>query len=470
MVIGLKAWASRHEAALHVACLTMVCAIAHAWSVGSYFAYDDWYFLSLARKWTLGQLSVLAPDASNSFGNGGHVRWYLLYRAFGDWGPGYHIVSVVLHLLATVGVYFLAKASCKRAGVSFGVAALFCVAAGHSEVVYWISGGYPAVAAIFAFGALGLAALYLGERGSSWHLVLCGVVCCLGIGATTRGLFALLPVFFAPVVLGVNAERRKALALRLMTALIGGAWVGGYLLYAWLTGPAFRETGYHSFMTLRGFWTHLWSALPLFLMPDLTQPAFQHRVPEAVPGILGPLMVILRVVGACVAALFVGNLAFGSWRNRFWAAFSTAGVVLGALCFAGFAGRYLYLPMIGFCMILATHLASLLGRSQSRAWHIGVPALLAFLVLSNAVVGIAGGQYYLRNARERQAIVASLRSYSTRTGERRISVSGLPEKYQVRLECGAELYGIKLRFAGSDDDHTGYTRLRYSGDGRFEKE
>lgn len=91
------------------------------------------------------------------------------YHLFGLWPQGWHLVSVLLHILCGVGVFYVILMLSKRSIVALFAALLFSVHPVHAESVSWISGMTDPL-----FGIFFLASFYFylkarepNERGQS---------------------------------------------------------------------------------------------------------------------------------------------------------------------------------------------------------------------------------------------------------------------------------------------------------------
>jgi tetratricopeptide (TPR) repeat protein len=62
------------------------------------------------------------------------------YHVFGLWPQGWHLVSVVMHILSSVGVFYVLLLISRRMLVALFAAILFAVHPVHAESVSWISG------------------------------------------------------------------------------------------------------------------------------------------------------------------------------------------------------------------------------------------------------------------------------------------------------------------------------------------
>jgi protein O-mannosyl-transferase len=86
------------------------------------------------------------------------------YHLFGLWPQGWHLVSLLLHILCVIGVFYVILLSSGRYLVALLASVLFAVHPAHAESVAWISGMTDPLFGIFFLASL---YLYLKARGSN---------------------------------------------------------------------------------------------------------------------------------------------------------------------------------------------------------------------------------------------------------------------------------------------------------------
>jgi len=88
------------------------------------------------------------------------------YHLFGLWPQGWHLVSLMLHMLCAVGVFYVILLSSGRRLVALLASALFAVHPIHAESVAWISGMTDPLFGVFFLASF---YLYLKARTESAH-------------------------------------------------------------------------------------------------------------------------------------------------------------------------------------------------------------------------------------------------------------------------------------------------------------
>jgi hypothetical protein len=68
------------------------------------------------------------------------VLFTVEYQLFGLWQQGWHLVSLLLHILCAIAVYYVLMLLARKSSVAIVSAALFAVYSVHVESVSWISG------------------------------------------------------------------------------------------------------------------------------------------------------------------------------------------------------------------------------------------------------------------------------------------------------------------------------------------
>jgi len=84
------------------------------------------------------------------------------YHLFGLWPQGWHLVSLLLHILCSVGVFYVIRQLSGNSGIAIIAAALFSVHPVHAESVSWISGMTDPLFGVFFLSSF---YFYLRARG-----------------------------------------------------------------------------------------------------------------------------------------------------------------------------------------------------------------------------------------------------------------------------------------------------------------
>jgi hypothetical protein len=269
-----------------------------------------------------------------------------------------HLSNVMWHGWVVCMVYLLAFTIRPKIGAAAAAAVLFLLHPAHVEVVAWISSRKDLVATGFA--ALSMAA-YLRyrrrrERGRGWYA---GSVLAFLLASAGKQSVLLLPAVM--LVWDVLVERRwnwKMLADKAPFGLLT-------LFFGWMTWHAQPGTnqGLQAFVLAATQFTNLW------LLTGLGQYVLYRPAPDA--GAWGQTARLVLIVAAVL--VWALPLLFRRVRRP----------VRAALCYwvliqmvppmlLGFivpiTDRYLFLPSVGVCLLLADLAAGLEGRLARAQW------------------------------------------------------------------------------------------------------
>lgn len=292
---------------------------------------------------------------------------YRLDRALWGLNPaGYHLTNLLWHLLATFLVYRIAFLTTGRLVGAFAAAMLFAVLPAHTEAIGWIQGRTDLVSTTLLLLAL-LALLHGQAAGghAGWRWGALGGLAFLA-ALLAKESVAPLPLAWAMwEVSGPGAGRWRprlaAMATRLVPLLLAG--VVYWLLRRWAVGDLVSFPMSLSPVPLRvlALFVLLGEYGRVLLFPDLGLNLFRALPVKPTPATLAASLAVAGIlVGALVAAWRLVRLLFP------WVAWVpiTLSVPLLFILYApapetGFmtAERFLYLPSVGWCVLLGSLLA-----------------------------------------------------------------------------------------------------------------
>ncbi len=323
----------------------------------------------------------------------------LLYRTDRVlWGlnpSGYHLSNLLWHLLATFLVYRVALRSTERTVSAWLAALLFAVLPAHTEAIGWIQGRVDLVStACSLLALLALLRAWDATRRVRWQWAsLAGLMFLAALLAKESA--AALPLAWAMwEVSGFNRDRwRDRLAgLAGRFAPLAMAGLAYWLLRRWAVGDAysfFRMSLSPVAVRALAVPSVLAEYGRVLLAPDLTLNFHRTFMVAPSPATLA-LGLVVVIVLAC------GLTAAWRWARPLfpWAAWIPI-TLLPALLFTldvrapetGFftAERFLYLPSVGWCVLLGSAAASLLEGDHTRpraAWR--------WMMVGGLVLGYAG--------------------------------------------------------------------------------
>jgi tetratricopeptide (TPR) repeat protein len=345
--------------------------------LGGGFLYDDHELLT--RNPRIGDPGLLLESFQKPFWEvisplrtaAGFYRplgaWLLAgcWHLFGDWAPGYHLVSLLLHAGCAAALAALALAlglSARLAGLA-GV--FFALHGAHVEAVAWISSAPDLLAALFAL--LGLTTLARGRLLAAAALLLAGMLAkeaAIGAWLIAMGWIALAPPAGLVRARAFAALGAAAAALWALRALAFDSPLAGFdRQNTWHFLPPLEEWTLSLALLGRYLGWLLWPWPHTIFDPlrlDLTWSSPQRLVP-ALLGVLAALAALWLWLrrGRRSPALLVGLGLL----------FACLAPVLNtrALGQYPFEERFTYLPSAGFALVAVLFLAWALARLFPRA-------------------------------------------------------------------------------------------------------
>lgn len=321
------------------------------------------------------------------------------FQLFGVEPLGWHLVSVLLHVAVTAGVYVVARQWSLGSEAAIASALLFAVHPTHVESVAWASAIPDPLAGVLLVGAL---ILYERYRIQGWRRGLVAASVGLAwLAMLTKETAIVFPVFvgFRELLDRVDGEQ---LTGRLRRAVVRAAPYGvaavtylgmRYAVLGFLSKTEPKAVGIPTgqvLLTIPSVLVHyaklLFLPYPLAITYDVT---FVASVSD--PRFWGSV-VVLAIIGA--AALWVVRGSEVARRALVW----TVLFLLPVLSLKAFNpdeslvhDRYLYLPTIGFCLLGGMGIDWIAARFADRrkavfSWTTaGLAAfLLVLTVMQNA--------------------------------------------------------------------------------------
>ena len=294
------------------------------------------------------------------------------YQLFGLWEPGWHLMNLLVHTIATVFVYYLLRRLSGDNLVALLTALLFGLHPAHVESVSWISGIPDPLAALFYVPSLIWYVRYREEGGPKW---LAASLVAYGLAALCKETPLALPIVFV-VWEFARGVKKKSLSARLREiawqlvpySIVAGAYLA--LRFSVLGRLSWK----HPFMA-RVPDSAIWMTVPYVFVNYLRHLIAPFRLSliygtsfitsASDPRFLIPLA--LLVVIAALLWIYRKKLD----RNLWIALTLSIAPLLPVLNLKVFhyeyiiQDRYLYSPSIGFCSLIALLLVRLTRRNQS---------------------------------------------------------------------------------------------------------
>jgi hypothetical protein len=282
--------------------------------------------------------------------------------AYGARAAGYHLTNLLLHAVATLLAWAIGRRVLGAGFAAWAAAALFAIHPCHVQAVGWISGRTDVLAALLYMAAL---LLYLESRERP------------RAGAPLVGLslsvffLALLAkevaITFPAVVLAHNVLRPKGepLRRRLVVPALATGVAGLYLALrvAVLGGFHAPPTPFAYHVGDPGLLRHLVTA-PLLYLGDFT--LFVPADPMVTVPFWKAHPVLLALFAGVVIATFWRTLRRVPGRNLMVWGLGWMGVTLLPVATLTVGEHFLYLPSLGYCILVGSQLPESMARFGAR--------------------------------------------------------------------------------------------------------
>jgi len=306
-----------------------------------------------------------APNYYRPLMNFGYL---LCYHIFGPRAYGFHLVNLLLHGFVVILLFAVTKRMFRNSTLAFVAAALFALHPIHTESVDWIAAVTDLELTFFVLLTFGLFLRLDRPQPSRHGLTQLGMAVSFALAAISKEQALTLPLL-ATLYEHAYREDRNQTTMAQKVARYGALWLltAVYLVFR----VRFLGTLAHSRMQLAGYEV-LFSAFTLFgqYMWKLLWPVrlCAYYLFEASDDPTD-----LHVLAGLAALVLVAILFVALWKLDRIASFGvlwlvvTLMPVLNARWMADnvFTERYLYLPSVGFCWVLAWGWTRLVARSAS---------------------------------------------------------------------------------------------------------
>ncbi len=302
---------------------------------------------------------------------------YIMDYSF--WGlneSGYHITNIILHILVSICVYFLASILCGSRVVALLVGLLYLAHPIHTEAVAYISGRADPLATLFILLCM---LLYIKQTASNSTARFISILVCYTAALFSKEYSIITPVLF--------------------------------LLYSYIFKEKLRLKEFLSLLTITAVYLIMKMAT-LKHIPTAVPPGFFQRVPGFFLAITEYTRLLflpfdlhmvygkktfnfndLRVISGIIITLCLLGYAFKKRNKNSLASFSILWFFISILPQANLiypinafmAEHWLYLPSVGFFLILAQGLIFLYRRIRIKniafALIVGVLFFYSYLTI-----------------------------------------------------------------------------------------
>jgi uncharacterized membrane protein YhdT len=351
------------------------------------FVYDDYLYV-VDNPMVTGSDVSLGRVVTEPFPWRAHsLQWYrplttLSFRLNAPGGrlsgPAFHSVNLALHLLVVVLAFVWFRQHVNADSSALLGALLFAVMPGHAEAVLWVSGRSELLATAACVAAL----IALGSSSSRLRLTLPSLL--LGIGLAAKESAVVLVGIIAAVVIGNDRERlatrhawwRLATVMTPMVVVTLIYLLVRFVVVGQLTPDADELEGATIWQRLALSGRVWWQAL--LTMVYLARPSVEYYWIEP-----------LRWTWQSLAGWGTVAAAVALWLRVRWPAVrhGIAVILCGFALYCHllastelFAERFLYLPSVGFCLLVAAAHERI--RSRIRSQYVTALLLVCCLAVS----------------------------------------------------------------------------------------
>lgn len=404
----------RRNSLIQALALSLAIVIFYYGLWNAYFATaDDFWWTGMMRHRPFSQ-------AFQGIGNGVRFLHFAIIwvkaRLFGLDSAPYFWSSLLQHAIVTIIVYRLVESWTRQRSTAFLTALLFATNFSYFEVVTSVSASFYSFWAIFYLMALAFFSLYLERQTLPWYLASVGVATIL----TFAHDYALtLPIMLLAYHLIFGRGSRKLRSLGWSDLRIHIPFWFLWSLHVMINffyifqgtseaiysgqdyGPGLHQVANLFFLVFlfipNVHAQQVYNFLAAYITPGLIEGIWLLSIGLAIVGHLLAIICFWKgspLIRLALALLYIPFLPYTLWYGDYAGAF-----------------RYLYLPSIGFSMLLSLLLMRLLNYLRSNKWlgnRIVVPSLVLFLLFSNLIVIRVWVQRHIENGQFRRAFVTQL--------------------------------------------------------------
>ncbi len=427
-----------HPQRVLVLILAGVIGVLYSPVFTAYFAADDFSFLrflhfnipqllngQLWNEWFIGGVVNYAV-----FRPMGNVYWLLNYVAFGVEPYGYHIVTVVFHLIASFAAGILTF-QLTRNRLTAGIGALlFAIMPVHAEAVAWVAANYDALSGMYFLLALIFYILYRQRNSFRFYLIALGAFV-LGLASKETALTLPMILFLYDVLCHPRDWTRVRQVLL------------GYIPFGLVLAVRFIYFG-------QGYRGLIFAPEGLVYYLDLSLLRVFNPLPEAVDA-------VRWIALGCAATLLIAY----RFRGTVLFALLWIPVTLIPTLVGGVTDRSFYIPSFGIALLLASVLTPLLTHRATLARTAGLVGLIVLIAVYSAAL-FERNQAFVRASQVAQAILQRVAElHPTVSPDARLVFVGAPDY----VPEGPAVFGVGLPDAMSL--LYGYPSMRVSKFSKF---
>jgi len=385
--------------------LALLAFAVHAFGFLAKFVFDDVFNIEhrSVANWS-GLSRFFTSDQSAFFGSNFYrpvlnVWFEVAYGVLGPHAPAWHGLSILLHVACTLLVFRLALAVAENTFVAGVAAALFAVHPAHSEAISWASAmGDPLMTLFLLFSVL--AFLRWMEQGNLlwWIASFVAAAACV----LTKEPGVMLPVVLLVSALAVRSGARSAKPV-LLASFPFFALSAGFLILRQSVLGAFSHPLTQA-STAQMIYT--WPSALLFylrhmILPPVVAPYYPVFIVQSWKSwqFFGPLLGLTAAAGALGFLLWraAGGRKFCFCVVWILAPLAPALYVKALAPFELVHDRFLYAPLVGFCIAAALVLGVATQWIEERLQVRVLPLVAVVLVLLLSIESLKQMMWWQNN-------------------------------------------------------------------------
>ena len=401
--------------ALPIALLVLAGAMVYLNSLSNGFVFDD-YAVIVQNKYLTERGADFLSFFNRSYFNiaGGEasyrpvatLSYYLIYLAAGLNPFYYHLTSVVLHILNILLVYRMARLILKDPLSALVAGLLFACHPALTEAVDCIAYNEDLLTGFFFLLAfiwyLKSTPDNLTKEAVKYY---CGSLLFFLLGLLSKEMAITLPAVILLYDLTLRAGDRQSFSLGMILNTVKVRWrlYAGYaavslfylaLRFKFLSNPAQQATPFYGSLLERILYlpAHIFSFLKLAIFPAALNADYVFSYPSGFFS-LSNLAGFAIVVGLAAVSFYIYKFSRKIFFCIWWFLITLFPVYNIIPIFNPLAERYLYVPLIGFCLLVSIIFSNLYLKRLATTAPLKILTLVALI----AVVGSYAATAAFRN-------------------------------------------------------------------------
>jgi hypothetical protein len=358
----------------------------------SYFFNDDFQWLQGAQHFQWSRLVDLSRY-DHFYRPFVEIYFFAGLQLFGCSALPFHLASLVIHLLCTAILFQFGRALTANVAFAALSAVFFSVLPGYFEAVAWVGAITDLMPALWYLLAMWMHLRFLQDAGRRYYIgALASFLACLLTHESSATLLPMMLVLDATLRPETRVADRVLAVVRrgLVKYLPFAVMLVCYLLLAY-------EVNTRSYLVREGHYGFGWHAVPHVLDYIVTLYIGKRVLPTYI------------AIVAVVAALLVK----GSARVQFFVVWILLTLLPASFFTWGNVSRYLYLPAVGFALLLSHGLLGAerlaLKRLSVRVTRLLMIATVILIVVRFAVFAKKGADGFRGRTLPYERYVAALR-------------------------------------------------------------